>query len=153
LRLFGERPDQLVLFQFGGISLERCQLPTVLKNHAPTVMSTLGACVAGLTKLDDNMPTLRSLGQAHGVFGIQESHYDVVFQHLMDAIGAELPSDEWDGETRAGKRILKFGTVLYCVATIVSYYTLSLAVSRCLSLSLALSRSLSLSLSLSILKI
>jgi hypothetical protein len=49
------------------------------------------------------MPTLRSLGQAHEAFGIQEAHYDVVFTQLMDAIGAELPSDVWDFETRAGE--------------------------------------------------
>jgi hypothetical protein len=39
----------------------------------------------------------------HEAFGIQEANYDVVFTHLMDAIGAELPSDVWDFETRAGE--------------------------------------------------
>jgi hemoglobin-like flavoprotein len=76
-------------------------------------MNTLGACVAGLTKLDEIMPTLRSLGQAHVVFGIQEAHYDLVFKHSMDATAAELPPDEFDSETRAGKIIFSKSCLFY----------------------------------------
>jgi hemoglobin-like flavoprotein len=105
LRVFDERPDFLELFRFGGATFPRNEhgqrdIPAPLKKHALTVMKTIGECVSGLSRFEDLVPKLRSMGQVHATVGVQSHHYDVVLRHLIDAIAAELGPDEWDGETR-----------------------------------------------------
>jgi hemoglobin-like flavoprotein len=111
LRVFEERPDMLQFFHFGGVDITRQNMPPALRNHAMKVMKAIGFCVSGLAALDSLIPTLRSLGEVHMTAGVLEEHYEIIFNHLMDAIAAELGPEEWDADTRDGKWCTCYGLI------------------------------------------
>lgn len=95
LLLFEEHPELLELFHFGGTDLSTAtSLPAPLKLHALVVMQTLGECVSGKVKVEDLVPKLRAIGQAHATSGVQDYHYPIMFEILMSTITQELGPDE-----------------------------------------------------------
>lgn len=47
------------------------------------LMQVLGFAVAGLTKLDDLVPSVRALGLRHAGYQVRESHYETVGEALL----------------------------------------------------------------------
>ena len=47
------------------------------------LMAMLGTAVTGLTKLESIVPALEALGQRHGEYGVQSSHYGTVAEALL----------------------------------------------------------------------
>lgn len=81
LLLFEEHPELLELFHFGGTDLSTAtSLPAPLKLHALVVMQTLGECVSGKVKVEDLVPKLRAIGQAHATSGVQDYHYPIMLR-------------------------------------------------------------------------
>ena len=106
LRMFDENPELLALFRFGPEVLRQMDangertLPKALQSHALIVMETLGQCVAGDTTMAQLVPKLRAIGKVHARVGVEDYMYNVLFQHLADAIANALGPEQWDGETR-----------------------------------------------------
>jgi hemoglobin-like flavoprotein len=102
LQMFEARPELLEMFHFGGMDIfgSDADLPAPLKAHAIVVMRTIGECVSGNIKIEAAIPKLRSIGQVHAISGVQDYHYNVVFEHLMETISQELGPDNWNAELR-----------------------------------------------------
>ncbi len=47
------------------------------------LMAMLGTAVTGLTKLESIVPAVEALGQRHGEYGVQSSHYGTVAEALL----------------------------------------------------------------------
>ena len=106
LEMFKENPELVELFPFGDDSVSVTGLLRVndrtkahVRAHAIAVMRVVGTCVAGLTKIEDLIPRLRSVGATHKTVGVQPHHYDILYKHLVKAIRDEVGPDNWDQET------------------------------------------------------
>jgi hemoglobin-like flavoprotein len=70
-----------------------------IKRQGMTLMTMLSSAVRGLKNPDALFPVLKSLGRRHAVYRVQDSHYAVVAQALLDTLRHAL-GDEFDDETR-----------------------------------------------------
>jgi hemoglobin-like flavoprotein len=79
------------------------ELPTLFPNDLSDqnrkLMSMIGTAVAGLSQLDALVPAVQSLGQRHGGYGVQESHYGTVGAALLWTLEQGL-GDAWNDELK-----------------------------------------------------
>ena len=64
------------------------------------LMQMIGAAVGKLNDLGTLLPILQSLGQRHGVYGVVDSHYELVGTALLKTLGQGL-GEAFDDTTRA----------------------------------------------------
>jgi hemoglobin-like flavoprotein len=69
-----------------------------LQHHK--LVGMLGSAIDLLDRPDQLLPALRSLGGRHGKYGVQDAHYAVVGQALLDTL-AETLGDRFTPATRA----------------------------------------------------
>lgn len=107
LSMFDEYPEIVKIFPFGEDSINPRtgkfvmseQTKKHVRAHAIAVMRVVGTCVAGLTKIEDLIPRLRTVGATHKTVGVQPIHYDILYKHLIRAIRDEVGPDNWNQET------------------------------------------------------
>eukprot|EP00967_Tisochrysis_lutea_P083338 scaffold115767_cov35-Tisochrysis_lutea.AAC.3 len=61
-----------------------------LKHHAISVLSTVGAAVAGLGDLQKLVPILEDLGKRHVNYGVKAEHYNIIGEALIDTLALSL---------------------------------------------------------------
>ncbi len=54
-----------------------------LKEQGRKLMAMIATAVGGLTKLESIVPAVEALGQRHGEYGVQPSHYGTVGEALI----------------------------------------------------------------------
>ena len=54
-----------------------------IKGQGRKLMTMLATAVGGLTQLDSIVPAVEALGQRHGKYGVQISHYGTVAEALL----------------------------------------------------------------------
>jgi hypothetical protein len=60
------------------------------KEHAVSVLTTVGTAVAGLQDLPALVPVLQDLGTKHVKYGVEPQHYDIVGQALFETLAMGL---------------------------------------------------------------
>ncbi len=70
------------------------------KAHALQVLTTVSLAVSSLGDLPGLVPKLRALGLKHAGYGIEQAHYDVVGQALLDTLSLGL-GDSFTPDTKA----------------------------------------------------
>ena len=102
--IFRIAPQALPLFSFGRV--EGAEVNDALfeqedlKAHATKVVATVATAVGMLTKLDELVPILTSLGTKHVGYGVVPEHYAVVGEALIATLGDAL-GDAFDAETKS----------------------------------------------------
>ena len=102
--IFRIAPQALPLFSFGRV--EGAEVNDALfenddlKAHATKVVATVATAVGMLTKLDELVPILTSLGTKHVGYGVVPEHYAIVGEALIATLGDAL-GDAFDAETKA----------------------------------------------------
>ena len=102
--IFRIAPQALPLFSFGRV--EGAEINDALfeqedlKAHATKVVATVATAVGMLTKLDELVPILTSLGTKHVGYGVVPEHYAVVGEALIATLSDAL-GDAFDAETKA----------------------------------------------------
>ncbi len=64
-----------------------------LREQGKKLMQMIGVAVKGLSRLDDIVPAVRSLGARHAAYGVEDSHYDSVGAALLWTLGQGLGPD------------------------------------------------------------
>lgn len=64
-----------------------------MEEQGKKLMQMIGAAVGKLNDLDTLVPIVQGLGQRHGVYGVQESHYQTVGAALLKTLGQGLGED------------------------------------------------------------
>jgi hemoglobin-like flavoprotein len=54
-----------------------------MKEQGRKLMAMIATAVGGLTRLESIVPAVEALGQRHGDYGVQPSHYDTVAEALL----------------------------------------------------------------------
>ena len=54
-----------------------------MKEQGRKLMAMIATAVGGLTQLESIVPAVKALGQRHGEYGVQPSHYGTVAEALM----------------------------------------------------------------------
>ena len=102
--IFRIAPQALPLFSFGrveGAAVNDALFEDdALKAHATKVVATVATAVGMLTKLDELVPILTSLGTKHVGYGVVPEHYAIVGEALIATLGDAL-GDAFDAETKA----------------------------------------------------
>ena len=102
--IFRIAPQALPLFSFGRVAGAEVNDALFeqedLKAHATKVVATVATAVGMLTKLDELVPILTSLGTKHVGYGVVPEHYAVVGEALIATLGDAL-GDAFDAETKA----------------------------------------------------
>ncbi len=57
-----------------------------MKEQGRKLMAMIATAVGGLTQLESIVPAVEALGQRHGEYGVQPSHYGTVGEALMWAL-------------------------------------------------------------------
>ena len=102
--IFRIAPQALPLFSFGRV--EGAEVNDALfenddlKAHATKVVATVATAVGMLTKLDELVPILTSLGTKHVGYGVVPEHYAVVGEALIATLSDAL-GDAFDAETKS----------------------------------------------------
>ena len=102
--IFRIAPQALPLFSFGRV--EGAEVNDALfeqedlKAHATKVVATVATAVGMLTKLDELVPILTSLGTKHVCYGVVPEHYAVVGEALIATLSDAL-GDAFDAETKS----------------------------------------------------
>lgn len=71
-----------------------------LTKQGTMLMTALSFVLHGLDRLDTILPTVRNLAQRHVHYGVEERHYDIVGQALIETLAAALGS-AFTAEVRA----------------------------------------------------
>ncbi|QDL91354.1 hemin receptor [Paroceanicella profunda] len=87
-RLFALAPETRELFP-GDMSSQKMKL-----------IQMLAIAVNGLTSLPQILPAVQALGLRHAVYEVQEAHYAIVGEALLETLADEL-GDSFTEETRA----------------------------------------------------
>jgi hemoglobin-like flavoprotein len=61
-----------------------------MEEQGRKLMTTLKVVVNGLTRLDQLVPAVQSLGRRHAGYGVQDQHYDTVAAALLWTLGQGL---------------------------------------------------------------
>jgi len=70
-----------------------------MANQRRLLMTMIGTAVANLHRLDQILPTVRSLGQRHAGYGVKDADYDAVANALLGTLEEAL-GDEFTPEVR-----------------------------------------------------
>lgn len=87
-RIFDIAPEALQLFSFR--EEPNIYESEALKHHAISVLSTVGAAVAGLGDLQKLVPILEDLGKRHVNYGVKAEHYNIIGEALIDTLALSL---------------------------------------------------------------
>jgi len=88
--IFRLAPDALSLFSFKDLPQSELYKSRQLKNHGKKVVDTVGAAVGGLHDLPSIVPVLQSLGVRHAHLGLEEAHFKVVGEALINTLALGL---------------------------------------------------------------
>lgn len=77
----------------------RSLFTTDMKEQGRKLMQMIGYSVRGLDRLDHLIPAIEELGRRHGMYGVEDEHYDVVGEALLWTLEQGL-GDRFTDETR-----------------------------------------------------
>ncbi|KAL3902209.1 MAG: hypothetical protein SGPRY_012175 [Prymnesium sp.] len=90
-RVFEIAPEAVELFSsFKTIPFEERYDSPALQAHALKVMKTVAVAVSMLDNVPELLPVLRELGKKHVAYGVEEAHYGVIGQALLDTLAVGL---------------------------------------------------------------
>lgn len=68
----------------------RSMFPDDMSEQKKKLMTMIGVAVGGLTKLEEIVPAVQSLGKRHTGYGVKDEHYDTVGSALVWTLGQGL---------------------------------------------------------------